>query len=325
MKKESTTMELLEDSITNMEFVHLSPQYKPTDLIISDLKFKAVVRNILKSKNILLIGYTGSAKTTTAKKAAEVLNRPFFRFNLGSMQDPRASLIGNTKHDPQLGTIFKEAEFVTAIKTKNAVILLDELSRAHADTSNILLTVTDHQRYLRLDEKSEDNVVNVAEGVTFIATANIGNEYTGTNNIDRATIDRFPAIIEMDVLTEEEEFALLSMKYPNAPVDDLTLLCKITAGIRNEFLGDKSRISLMVSTRMAEETAEYLEDKFTLAEALEITILPLYDKAGGTASERSFIESLIQTLIPTSEVVDPELIKKKISPDNIFAKNAGLV
>ena len=41
--------------------------------------------------------------------------------------------------------------------------------------------------------------INVAEGVTFVATANIGNEYTSTRVMDKALMDRF-IIVEMDVL-----------------------------------------------------------------------------------------------------------------------------
>jgi MoxR-like ATPase len=47
-------------------------------------------------------------------------------------------------------------------------------------------------------------VVKVAEGVSFIASANIGNEYTATRQLDRALVDRF-TIIEMDTLTQSEE------------------------------------------------------------------------------------------------------------------------
>ena len=47
------------------------------------------------------------------------------------------------------------------------------------------MTVLDGgQRYLRLDEAEGSPIVDV-EGVTFIATANIGNEYTSTRVMDR--------------------------------------------------------------------------------------------------------------------------------------------
>jgi len=125
----------------------------------------------------------------------------FFYFNLGATQDARASLIGNTHFDKSSGTFFKESSFVKAIRTPNAIILLDEISRSHHDGVNILMTVLDDlQRYIRLDEKEDSEIVRVADGVTFIATANVGNEYTATRVMDRALLSRFPVKIEMTPL-----------------------------------------------------------------------------------------------------------------------------
>ncbi len=64
------------------------------------------------------------------------------------------------------------------------------------------MTVLDEgQRYLRLDEDINAPTIYVAPGVSFIATANIGTEYTSTRVLDRALMDRFE-IIEVDILYE---------------------------------------------------------------------------------------------------------------------------
>jgi MoxR-like ATPase len=77
--------------------------------------------------------------------------------------------------------------------------LLDELSRAHPEAWNILMTVLDEgQRYLSLDEDVDSPTIMVASNVSFIATANIGTEYTSTRVLDRALMDRFE-IIEVDI------------------------------------------------------------------------------------------------------------------------------
>ena len=142
-----------------------------------------------------MTGPAGCGKTMAAKSIVNALDRPDFYFNLGATQDPRATLIGNTHFSKEDGTYFSEALFVKAIQTENAVILLDELSRAHPEAHNILMTVLDEgQRYLRLDEADGAPTVKVAPGVTFIATANIGNEYTATRVLDRALLDRFTII-----------------------------------------------------------------------------------------------------------------------------------
>ena len=51
-------------------------------------------------------------------------------FNLGSTQDTRATLIGNTQFDTKKGTVFSPSPFVKAIQTPNTVIVLDEISGA---------------------------------------------------------------------------------------------------------------------------------------------------------------------------------------------------
>ena len=78
----------------------------------------------------MMTGPAGCGKTM-AKALVNALDRPDFYFNLGATQDPRATLIGNTQFSKDKGTFFSESSFVKAIKTPNAVILLDELSRAH--------------------------------------------------------------------------------------------------------------------------------------------------------------------------------------------------
>ena len=67
---------------------------------------------------------------------------------------------------------------VEAITTENAVVLLDEISRAHPDAANILMTVLDlNQRYLRIDEMDGTPVIKVAKGVSFLAMRSINSSH----------------------------------------------------------------------------------------------------------------------------------------------------
>jgi nitric oxide reductase NorQ protein len=280
------------------DFIHKgSVNLKPIELVMTDLKWKYLVRSAVRAKNIMMTGPAGCGKTMAAKSLVKALDRPDFYFNLGATQDPRATLIGNTQFDSKNGTYFSESSFVKAIKTPNAVILLDELSRAHPDAWNILMTVLDQgQRYIRLDEAEGSPIVNVAEGVTFIATANIGNEYTSTRVIDRAILDRF-VTIEMDVLNDEQEFGLLKFMFPEVNEEDLKAVAEISHHTRTQSMSDSGKVTAMVSTRASVEMAGLIYDGFNLFESAEISIFPFFSNDGGVDSERTYVKQLVQKYV----------------------------
>ena len=277
-----------------MNLIHTSYDLKPKGLKMNELKWKYLMRSGMRGKNIMMTGPAGCGKTMAAKALVNALDRPDFYFNLGATQDPRATLIGNTHFNKEQGTYFSEALFVKAIQTPNAVILLDELSRAHPDAWNILMTVLDSgQRYLRLDEASGQATINVADGVTFIATANIGNEYTSTRVMDKALMDRF-TIIEMDLLNAHDEAELLKYMFPLVAEKDIKSIAGITEMTRKECNNEESRLSAPVSTRTAVEMTSLIYDGFTLQEASGITIYPQYTADGGVDSERTFVKQIVQ-------------------------------
>ena len=275
---------------------------KPDDFIISDLKWKYLTRCISKGKNLMFVGPAGTGKTQIVFKASETLDKQIFYFNLGSTQDVRSALIGNTYFKD--GTYFEESAFVKAIKSPNTVILLDELSRANPEAWNILMPVLDANiRKLRLDESTNSPVIDVADGVSFIATANVGYEYSSTRALDRALVDRF-SVVEMDVLDKDQEMKLLSMKYPELNAISTEMICDISSKIRDEARRDNAKISSVLSTRMLLEIAEMILDDFNLEEIAELIIFPQYPDDGGTDSERIYIRQLVQKYIQKGDKED---------------------
>ena len=75
-------------------------------------------------------------------------------------------------------------DFVKALRNSNVRV-------SPAETLDAMSVIDEGQRYLRLDEADGQATIKVAKGVTFVATANIGNEYTSTRVMDKALMDRF--------------------------------------------------------------------------------------------------------------------------------------
>ena len=292
-----SSIDVPSDHAEVLNFIHSSYDLKPKGLVMKELKWKYLVRSAVRGKNILMTGPAGCGKTMASKSLVNSLDRPDFYFNLGATQDPRSTLIGNTHFDKKKGTYFSEALFVKAIQTPNAVILLDELSRAHPDAWNILMTVLDSgQRYLRLDESDTQETIPVAEGVTFVATANIGNEYTSTRVMDKALMDRF-IVVEMDVLNSEEEHGLLNYMFPHVDTDLLKSVSEIASSTRVESNSESGRITSGISTRTSVEIAGLLYDGFGLDEAAEVCVYPQYSNDGGVESERTYVKQLVQKYV----------------------------
>jgi len=290
----------VKDNDPVIAFIKNAPSIKPDTLEMSDVKWKYLVRSTVRGKNIMMVGPAGCGKTQAAKSLPEATDKPFFYFNLGSTQDPRAALIGNT-HFKKGETLFDKSPFVKALETPNAIILLDELSRAHPEAWNILMTVLDEeQRYLRLDESIDSPIIKVAEGVCFIATANIGTEYTSSRVLDRALMDRFE-IIEVDILNMHQEQLLLQKRFPSLDASLIESVADIADTTRKEWRSEEGKLSTMVSTRMTVRLCDLLVDGFDLAEATQVAILPFFDPTGGSDSERTFVKQVIQKHMATED------------------------
>lgn len=293
------------------EFLTNAHKIKPDDFIIDNLKWRYLLWAALKGKNILLLGPTRCGKTKAAHSVVKALDRndKFFYFNMGSTQDARAALIGNTYAKKDVGTILCKSQFVEAITTPNSIILLDELTRGDHDAWNILMPVIDStQRYLRLEESEHSDIVPVAEGVTFIATANVGTEYTATKVLDKAISARFPVKIEMEPLGKNDEYKLLEHLNPNADQNEKEVfisICDIADHTRKQMKKDDSKITTFIPTGAVIEMAELVTDGFELSEIAEVAIYPDFPTDGGTDSERTYMKQLVQKYMKPSVKKSP--------------------
>ena len=109
-------------------------------------------------------------------------------------------------------------------------------------------------------------------------------------------MDRF-TIVEMDVLSDEEEYGLLTYMFPHVDPELLKSVSEIAHQTRSESKNDSGRISNGISTRTSVELAGLLYDGFGLDEASEVTVYPQFSEDGGMESERTYVKQLVQKYI----------------------------
>ena len=171
------------------------------------------------------------------------------------------------------------AKFTEDIQ-KPCVILLDELSRAPLSANNILLPCLDSRRELPVDIAGGNGMRNIKvhPDCVFIATANIGAEYTGTTQMDRALVDRF-FMQEIEYMDADNEAKVLS-KRCGIEVSDAKIIVETARTLRNLF--SKGEISSTLSTRETLGAGRMVADGWSVLESMERCFLPFYE---GTKTE----------------------------------------
>jgi MoxR-like ATPase len=237
-----------------------------------------LARNVKRHINTMILGPAGSGKTSCVKILCERLGIKLHIFDMGSMMDPISSLLG--VHRLEAGaSIFDYAKFTQVIQ-EPCVILLDELSRAPQSAMNILFPCLDDRRSLSVEIACGKGIreIKIHPDVSFIATANVGAEYSGTNSMDRALVNRF-FTLELGYIPEKEESAVLCNRTGIAE-DISKLIVKIANNIRS--LSSKQEVSTCPSIRETLMVAELVADGWELRQAMQMVYLPLYE---GTKSE----------------------------------------
>jgi ATP-dependent Clp protease ATP-binding subunit ClpA len=221
-----------------------------------------VSRAGLKSLNkpvgsFLFLGPTGCGKTETAKQLAATLGVQLLRFDMSEYQEKHsiAKLIGSPPgyvgyEDSQMGggILINEIE-----KNPHAVILFDEVEKAHRDVSNMLLQVMDYGSVTGSNGKKAD-----CRNIVLILTSNLGAEEMERANLGFGESDR----------TEDDD----AMKRFFAPefrnrLDAIVKFKKLSKDtmkfIVKKFLLELNTMTIekRVEVNASEEALEYLIDK----------------------------------------------------------------
>jgi ATP-dependent Clp protease ATP-binding subunit ClpA len=179
--------------------------------------------------SFLFAGPTGVGKTELAKQMAEILGIAFLRFDMSEYMERHtvSRLIGA----PPGYVGFDQGGLLTdAIhKTPHAVLLLDEIEKAHPDLFNILLQIMDHGALTDNNGRSSD-----FRHVILVMTSNVG-----ARDLSR----RLPGFNQGERFGDSDEAfkRLFSPEFRNrldAKIDFAPLDPKVMGQIVDKFIGE---------------------------------------------------------------------------------------
>src|SRR5205814_387123 len=246
--------------------------------------------------SFLFAGPTGVGKTELAKQLAEIMGVGFIRFDMSEYMERHtvSRLIGA----PPGYVGFDQGGLLTdAIhQTPHAVLLLDEIEKAHQDLFNLLLQVMDHGALTDNNGRKSD-----FRHVVLIMTSNVGARELSRHmpgfGLGNAGQDRLGD-------TDEAYKRMFSPEFRNrldAKVDFLPLDPSVMGQIVDKFVGE-------VKTQLADKKV-----KLELGEAARAYLAEKgYDPMNGAR--------------PLSRVIQDEL-KRPLTDELLFGKlvNGGLV
>lgn len=202
---------------------------------------KRVLLTVQKAKPVLLIGHTGTGKTSLVQQLAARINQPTVRVNL-NQQTTYADFIG------QWTVVAGEMVWVDGVlphAMKNGYwLIIDEIDYGEPNILCSLNSVLEKVPSLTLKEKNKEAVA-VDPNFRIFGTGNACGAmkewrhlYQGTNLMNEAWLDRW-TVFKIDYLSEEAETRVLTNSVE-----------KLSAGVAKELV----KIANMVRKAFIEET-----------------------------------------------------------------------
>lgn len=234
--------------------------------------------------NVLFTGDPGTGKTTAAMQFAAATERGFFALNCATIKS-----VGDWAGSRELvdgQTVFMESGFVKACESPNTVVFLDEINRTPVVNLGPLFSLLDFQRSVYLEGMRRE--VKVAKGVVFIAAANVGGQFTGTQQLDPALMDRFDTEV-LFCLPGNDDLALSISEKVGIGVDTAEMLVRLGHAMASTF-------GLPFSMRRVLGAAKKMKYGLPARDAVGCTMFGGLSREGGVASEWATAQELLEGL-----------------------------
>lgn len=253
---------------------------KVDETYVFNRELLAIVLYALEHANqpVLLIGPTGSGKSSVIEQAVARVNRPYYRMNFDG-DITRAEFVGQWIINKDRVMEFHYGVLPRAMK-EGAVLVCDELDCASPTVVFVLQNVLDGGA-LTLLETGE--IIEPHSDFRIFATANIqglGDStglYSGTQPQNFATLNRFKLVRHVDYLSEDQERQVVMRKLGLEEValnsEVLTKLVQYASLVRSAY--KKNEIMATISTRAVINIADKFRAFGDVEMAYELGFLSL--------------------------------------------------
>jgi nitric oxide reductase NorQ protein len=269
-----TPLETLIDD-TKEDYITLKDKF-----FVQKADFKFLCDAISEKINVLIFGDTGAGKTEMIKYVGDFLSLPVSFFDMGAMTDPILGLIGThviKTEDGKAISKFFPSRFSEVIQ-RPGIVVLDEINRNTPMSNNLLFPCLDFRRTLSM-EYSFDSMepINIHPDCIFVATANVGNSYSGTSKIDRALLDRFMCMT-IENLDQERITKIVKVNYPDLGETTRSIIVDVYTKINKA--NDEFTIDFRLSPRHIHNICKLVSKGNTIFDAYYIITNGLGSKAG---------------------------------------------
>lgn len=184
------------------EYIPISPEY-----IGQKKSLEQIALGIIANKPVLLVGDTGTGKTSAVRYLAAKTQNGFRRLNLNG-QTGTEEIIG--KILLQNGsTYWVDGVLIDAMR-KGYWVLLDEINAASPEVLFAIHSLLDDDGYIVIAEHNGE-IVRPHPDFRLLAAMNPSGDYAGTKELNQALMSRF-YVVKMDYPPEATERAILMMR-----------------------------------------------------------------------------------------------------------------
>lgn len=242
-------------SVAKSVGISTNPEY-----FISDSNLNLLKACVSGNNAALLIGETGTGKTTILRELAKEHKKELVRISVnGSMgvEEILGKWLVNS------GTTVWQDGLLTMALRKGHWVVMDEINAALPEILFVLHSLLDDDRKIYLAEKDNEIVRPHAE-FRFFAGMNPSEEYAGTKDMNKALISRFAAVLNVDVLDQVGEVKLLMKK--GASTEHATNLVNLATKLRQ--YKAKDMIFYFCSTRDLVQADELVRAGLSFGDAV---------------------------------------------------------